>query len=81
MIEPEILKKLNHPNLPRIVDVIKIHEGIYIIEDYFEGQSLQHVLTDRQRCTEANVVRWSQQMAEILIYLHSLNLPPSFIVI
>ena len=76
MVEPEILKKLNHPNLPRIIDVIKDEDSICIIEDYFEGQSLQQALEDRQLCTENNVVKWCRQMAEILIYLHNLKPVP-----
>lgn len=73
MVEPEILKRLNHPHLPRIVDVIRTPDSIYIIEDYFEGQSLQQVLENRQLCSEANVVKWCRQLAEILIYLHNLK--------
>lgn len=76
MVEPEMLKKLNHPNLPRIIDVISTRESIYIIEDYFAGQSLQQALEDRQLCSEVNVVKWCRQLAEILIYLHNLKPTP-----
>lgn len=75
LAEPEILKKLNHPNLPRIIDVIRDPGTIYIIEDYFQGQDLKEVIKDRKLCTEENVVKWATQLAEILVYLH--NLKPS----
>jgi len=73
MVEPEMLKRLNHPHLPRIVDVIRTPDSICIIEDYFEGQSLQQVLENRQLCSETNVIKWCRQLAEILIYLHNLQ--------
>ncbi|MEW6573234.1 MAG: tetratricopeptide repeat protein [Bacillota bacterium] len=77
LAEPEILKKLKHPNLPRIVDVIRAPTSIYIIEDYFEGQSLKGLIeNNRQLCTEKNVVKWATQLAEILIYLHGLKPSP-----
>ncbi|MEA4924008.1 MAG: protein kinase [Syntrophomonadaceae bacterium] len=73
MVEPEMLKRLNHPHLPRIVDVIRTPHSICIIEDYFAGQSLQQVLENRKLCSEANVIKWCRQLAEILIYLHNLQ--------
>lgn len=76
MVEPDMLKRLNHPHLPRIVDVIKTPDSICIIEDYFEGQTLQKVLENRKLCSEDNVVKWSRQLAEILIYLHNLKPTP-----
>ena len=42
--ETEMLKKLDHPNLPSIVDVIDRDESVIIVMDYVEGNSLQHLL-------------------------------------
>ncbi|MCL7748022.1 serine/threonine-protein kinase [Halalkalibacter alkaliphilus] len=73
LAEPEMLKKLNHPNLPRIVDII--HEGqyLYIVEDYFEGETLQDLIKDSDWCTESNIIKWAKQLCDILIYLHNMN--------
>ncbi|MDD3889622.1 MAG: protein kinase [Syntrophomonadaceae bacterium] len=76
MVEPEVLKRLNHVHLPRIVDVVRTPDSICIIEDYFEGRNLQQVLENRKLSSETNVVRWSRQLAEILIYLHNLKPVP-----
>ena len=42
--ETEMLKKLSHPNLPSIIDVIDQDESFIIVMDYIEGNSLQHLL-------------------------------------
>lgn len=76
LAEPEILKRLKHPHMPRIVDVIRTEGSIYIVEDYFEGQNLRELLNNRQLCREDHVVKWARQLAEILIYLHSLKPAP-----
>lgn len=76
LVEPEILKRLNHPNLPRIVDVIKSDTRIYIIEDYFEGQNLQKLLEIRKAVNEETAVKWARQLAGILVYLHNLKPAP-----
>ena len=76
LAEPEMLKKLNHKSLPRIIDIIKTDRFIYIVEDYFEGISLKEVLKARDRCTEKNVINWAKQLCEILLYLHTLKPNP-----
>lgn len=74
--EPEILKMLNHRSLPRIVDVIKSDDFLYIIEDYFEGRNLRELIEHRDLCSVDNVIKWGSQLCEILIYLHNLKPNP-----
>ncbi|MBU7007203.1 serine/threonine protein kinase [Phosphitispora fastidiosa] len=76
LAEPEILKKLNHSSLPRIIDIFRSGNFLYIIEDYFEGIGLKEVIGTREMCTEENAVYWAKQLCEILIYLHSLEPNP-----
>ncbi len=76
LAEPEILKRLNHRSLPRIVDIFRNGNFLYIIEDYFEGIGLKEVIGTREMCTEENVVHWARQLCEILIYLHGLEPNP-----
>lgn len=70
LAEPDILKKLKHPSLPRIIDIFQREECLYIVEDYFAGVSLKELLKDRGACSEKNVLQWARQLTEILIYLH-----------
>lgn len=69
-IEPEILKRLNHPALPRICDVYEDDEKIYIIEDYIEGTSLIEELRKKGKFEEQRVVDWAIQLCSVLEYLH-----------
>ena len=38
--EANLMKKLDHPTLPRIVDIIDDSKTVYIVMDYIEGESL-----------------------------------------
>jgi hypothetical protein len=76
LAEPEILKQLNHRNLPRIIDIFKVGDFLYIIEDYFAGVSLKEYAKCRENCSEEQVVEWGRQLCEILIYLHNLEPNP-----
>ena len=71
LAEPNILKKLNHPALPRIVDIFEDEEAIYIVEDYIEGEALDKQLQKRKSFDEATVIEWCKQLCKVLMYLHN----------
>lgn len=71
LAEPDILKKLNHPALPRIIDIFQSPDFLYIVEDYFPGTSLKELIKDRQACNEEQGLVWGYQLAQILKYLHT----------
>lgn len=71
LAEPNILKKLNHPALPRIIDIEEDETNIYIIEDYIDGKSLDKRLKIEKRFDEETVINWSKQLCDVLIYLHN----------
>lgn len=68
--ESDILKKLNHPALPRIVDVIETEDKIYIVQDFIEGISLDKYVENSGRLPEEKVVKWGLQICDVLTYLH-----------
>ena len=71
--EAEILKKLNHMSLPRIIDIYQDDKGIYIVESYIEGVSLDKVLASAQKISETVISDWATQLAQVLSYLHSME--------
>jgi len=71
VVETDMLKKLNHPHLPSIIDVIDTEDSFLIVMDYIEGQSLQSVLKKGGAQPEDLVVEWAKQLADVLGYLHS----------
>lgn len=42
--EANLMKRLDHPALPRIVDIIEDGKTIFVIMDYVEGESLDKTL-------------------------------------
>jgi len=70
-----MIKRLDHPLLPRIVDIIDKPEAIYIVMDYIEGEALSKVL-DRQGAQPQNeVIGWAIDLCKVLDYLHTQNPP------
>ena len=73
--ETEMLKKLNHPNLPSIVDVIDGEGTLLIVMDYIEGQHLESVVTEYGAQSQEDVLQWAKQLCDVLAYLHSRKPP------
>lgn len=69
--ETEMLKKLNHPHLPSIIDVIDMDDSFIIVMDYIEGRSLQSVLKHSGAQPKELVIQWGIQLCDVLGYLHS----------
>lgn len=71
MAEIDTLKRLKHPYLPSIVDVIEDDETFIIVMDYVEGRSLDKILEEHGVQQESVVVEWAKQLCDVLGYLHS----------
>lgn len=71
IVEIEMLKKLNHPYLPSIVDVIDQEENFLIVMDYIEGNTLLQLLKEYGPQQKEYVIEWGKQLCEVLGYLHS----------
>lgn len=69
--ETDILKRLNHPNLPSIIDVIDNEDSFIIIMDYIQGNSLNRALDEFGAQPQENVIEWAKQLCDVLGYLHS----------
>lgn len=73
--EAKMLRKLRHPNLPGIVDVIDREDSFIIVMDYIEGNSLQHLIDTTGPQEAEEVIGWAKQLCDVLSYLHS-RTPP-----
>lgn len=73
--ETDILKRLSHPNLPSIIDVIDTDESFIIIMDYIQGNSLSRALEEYGAQPQDQVIEWAKQLCDVLGYLHS-RTPP-----
>lgn len=66
-----MMKRLKHPHLPSIIDVIERDGSLLIVMDYIEGRSLDDILREQGAQTEEAVMEWAKQLADVLAYLHS----------
>lgn len=75
--EIHTLCSLSHPNIPMITDHFIEKNSFYFVMEFIDGTDLASFL--RKNGTpglpEENVVGWSCQVLDALIYLHSLNPP------
>ena len=72
LAEPNILKKLSHPALPRVFDIVEDDEYLYIIADFVEGESLAKEIELYRKILESKVIDWAKQLCDVLHYLHTL---------
>ncbi|RHW42728.1 serine/threonine protein kinase [Neobacillus notoginsengisoli] len=75
--EANMIKRLDHPALPRIVDIIDERDKIFVIMDYIEGEPLDKILDEYGAQPQELVIEWAKQLCEVLDYLHTRN--PSII--
>ena len=75
LTEVEIMKHLNNPHLPSIIDVIDRDDTFLIVMDYIEGKSLDHWLKKDGAQPQEKVVEWAKQICDVLGYLHSRKPP------
>lgn len=75
--DAEMMKALDHPAIPTIVDIIddKDSDYIYVVMDYVEGESLDKVLAEYGAQPQDLVIDWSKQICEALGYLHAQKPP------
>lgn len=69
--EANLMKKLDHPSLPRIVDIIETNQTIYIVMDYIEGETLHTILKKYGAQDQEMVIEWAKQLCSVLHYLHT----------
>lgn len=75
LVEAELMKKLDHPSLPRIVSIINDEQTICIIMDYIEGETLEKIIKDYGAQPQDTVIEWAMQLCDVLSYLHRQNPP------
>ncbi len=71
IVETDMLKRLRHPNLPSIIDVIENSDNFLIVMDYIEGNSLSAALEEYGAQPQEDVIEWALQLCDVLGYLHS----------
>lgn len=69
-VEGSILARLNHPGIPRFIEVFE-HEGVeYLVQEYIEGYPLSYHVVKGRRFTEDEAKDILCQLLEVLMYIH-----------
>lgn len=75
LAEANLMRRLEHPALPGIEDIIEQGERIFIVMDYIEGESLDKILREYGAQPQELVIDWAKQLCDALEYLHSRKPP------
>lgn len=73
--EIRIMKKLDHPALPRIVSLIDGVNTICVVMDYIEGDTLRNILKKYGPQSSERVAEWMIPVCDVLDYLHTQDPP------
>lgn len=68
--EVQILKELNHPSIPALIDSYTECDTVYMILEYRKGQTLLD-LCESRKLTEKDVIQIIRQLVSIISYLHT----------
>ncbi len=74
--EADILKQLDHPQIPRYRDYFSVDDRLLwfgLVQEYIPGSSLKELITSGKKFSEAEVHKIAIEILEILIYLHELS--------
>ncbi len=78
-IEAKILWGLNHPNLPSFTGFFQERQRYYLVMEYIDGTTLEHLLEEHGApFPERRVLGWARQLCDVLEYLHTHNPPIIF---
>lgn len=70
--EAETMAKLNHPGIPRILDTFEENSRNYLVMEFVEGNTLEQVVMENpQYLMEEQVMKWTEQILDIMDYLHN----------
>ena len=73
--EVSVLRKVSHPNLPRVTDIFDENRKTYMVMDYIEGNTLKEILDSGRKIPSGQFYRWSLEITSALSYLHSMKPP------
>lgn len=72
--EASILKKLNHPRVPRVFTDFDDEGRHYLAMEFVRGEDLEEILERRGALPERDVMAWADQICDVLAYLHAQGL-------
>ena len=69
--EAGLLRLLEHPALPKMIDYAEREEFCYIIMEYIRGKSLEDLLKTGRTFSLEEILKITDTVLKVLDYLHS----------
>jgi serine/threonine protein kinase len=77
--EAEMLKALDHRNLPKFYEQFQEEDRYYLVMEYIDGETLEDRLErEGKPLPERDVMDWAEQLCSVLTYLHERRPPIIF---
>lgn len=73
--EAKLLRLLEHPSIPRMVDLAEREDACYLVMEYIRGHSLQELLEEGKCFSAEEILELGMEAAEVLRYLHTRKPP------
>jgi predicted Ser/Thr protein kinase len=74
--EAGILRGLNHPGVPKVVDSFSFRDRHYMVMEYIEGETVEANM--KRPLSTGDVLAWGMRLCDILEYLHRQEPPIIF---
>lgn len=72
--EAELLQQLRHPRIPRVYSHFTDEGRHYLTMDFIRGEDLEQIIEREGRIDEQRVLRWADEICDVLGYLHGKGL-------
>ncbi|CAD8164108.1 unnamed protein product [Paramecium pentaurelia] len=69
-----ILRKVNHPNVIKLYEILESEQSVYLVMEYVRGGELYDYIIKKKYLPEHVAVRFFQQIIFAIEYLHSNNI-------
>jgi calcium-dependent protein kinase len=68
--EIDILKRLDHPNIIKLIETYEDEKSIFLVTEVCQGGELFDAIVDLEYISEAQACRVFQQIARAVCYMH-----------
>lgn len=72
--EIHILRRIRHPNIIQLYDIIETKRQLFLITEYAKGGELFDYIVSKQRLAEEEACKFFQQILSGVEYLHRLTI-------
>ncbi|MBN1285707.1 MAG: protein kinase [Anaerolineae bacterium] len=70
--EADNLASLDHPAIPKIYDYFSLHDRVYLVMEYIQGQDLETTIGKTPGFIKTEIIyNWAIALCDVLHYLHS----------